>query len=209
MHPQNGRRDKASRGWTDCPMSRAWAVGSRVRVGAAGLSLLCTGAPSQYPGPRPQPPCQLASPPLRGSQNVSAPHHSGCLLCLHRHPAGSTACMAQGRLPLLSSVQRRRQADASPPSHSVLSSDETMLPGWLPMSHRCPERLWASPPHSAGGAEAPASPQGPRQEGTAAEGTDARLLGGLGRYLETRGAEGSPHTRHQTSQRRSGTSEPH
>lgn len=22
-----------------------------------------------------------------------------------------------------------------------------MLPSWLPMSHRCPERLWASPPH--------------------------------------------------------------
>ena len=86
--------------------------------------------------------------------------------------------MAWGRPPLLlPSGRRERRGDATPPSHGILPSDETMLPSWLLLSHRCPERLRASPPHGP----QPCRPRGHPREGAAAGTGTGRPLPGWSR----------------------------
>lgn len=107
------------------------------------------------------------------------PSVRGCSAPLPPAPGvGSAARVAWGRPPLLlPSGRRERSGDAGPPSLGVLPSDETTLPSWLLMSHRCPERLRASPPHGP----QPCRPRGHPREGAAAGTGTGRQLPGWSR----------------------------
>lgn len=157
---RHGEAAPAAQQNTRLSEEQGWAAGSRVHVGATGHSLVCTGAPSRQPGPqrgvnlhRHHGDSPLVSWLALSSSGGAGRHQHPSVLAssslpLTRPWSRGTPCVARGRLPfLLSSVQRERQVDASPPSPSVLSPDETLLPRWLPMSHRCLARLWASPLH--------------------------------------------------------------
>lgn len=156
---------------------------------------------SREPGARPAARAQL-SPALPGQPLVSwlpTPVGPGCVRIpplsaplLLSSPTclwvglGCSLCSREGEgLPLLSLLYKGKdkQTPALLPAESC-PGEETVLPSWLWISHRCRGVYGLLPPgeHSQSGGPA-VRLRGPQLEEA---GTDTRFLGGLGRHLETR-----------------------